>query len=48
MIVKAIIAGTVHSNVSVWRAEMKVVAMKLAISEIRRQICLSHVKILVE
>ena len=41
MIVKAIIT-TVYSNVSVWRAEMKVAAMKLAISEIRSQVCRSH------
>ena len=47
MIVKAIIA-TVHGNISVWRAEMKVAAMKLAISEIRSQICRSHVKMLVK
>ena len=52
IIIKAIIA-TVHGNIdhprrSVWRAKMKVAAMKLAISEIRSQICHSNVKILVK
>ena len=47
IIVKEITA-TVHGNVSVWRAKMKVAAMKLASSEIRSQICRSHVKILVK
>ena len=34
-----------HPRRSMWRAEMKVAAMKLANSEIRSQICRSHLKI---